>query len=203
MFAPERLDEVFLDRLLTKCSDHLSLLAAPSLLDRAFDFEPAAFQPLLEILQRNAPVTVLDVPHAWSEWTRNILAEADEVVITASPDLANLRNTKNMFDALKKLRPNDKIPHLVLNQVGMPKRPEISTGDFCDSLEIEPVAIIPFDAALFGNAANSGRMIAEIDKKSPTAETFSQLSHLITGRITAKKAKKGGLGKVLGLLGRK
>lgn len=203
VFAPERLDEVFLDRLLTKCSDHLSLLAAPSLLDRAFDFEPAAFQPLLEILQRNAPVTVLDVPHAWSEWTRNILAEADEVVITASPDLANLRNTKNMFDALKKLRPNDKIPHLVLNQVGMPKRPEISTGDFCDSLEIEPVAIIPFDAALFGNAANSGRMIAEIDKKSPTAETFSQLSHLITGRITAKKAKKGGLGKVLGLLGRK
>lgn len=203
VFSPERLDEVFLDRLLTKCSDHLSLLAAPSLLDRAFDFEPAAFQPLLEILQRNAPVTVLDVPHAWSEWTRNILAEADEVVITANPDLANLRNTKNMFDALKKLRPNDKIPHLVLNQVGMPKRPEISAGDFCDSIEIEPVAIIPFDAALFGNAANSGRMIAEIDKKSPTAETFSQLSHLVTGRISAKKAKKGGLGKVLGLLGRK
>lgn len=47
VFSPERLDEVFLDRLLTKCSDHLSLLAAPSLLDRTYDFDRQAFLPIL------------------------------------------------------------------------------------------------------------------------------------------------------------
>ncbi|KQY13232.1 AAA family ATPase [Rhizobium sp. Root482] len=203
VFSPERLDEVFLDRLLTKCSEHLSLLTAPSMLDRPYDFDATAFQPLMEILQRNAPVSVLDVPHLWADWTRTVLADADEVVVTAVPDLANLRNAKNLFDSLKKIRPNDKMPHLVLNQVAMPKRPEISPSDFCDSLEIEPVAIIPFDAMLFGNAANSGRMIAEIDKKAPTAETLSQLAHLLTGRTTAKKAKKSGLGKMMEILGRK
>ncbi|APG89466.1 AAA family ATPase [Sinorhizobium americanum] len=201
--APDRLDEVFLDRLLTKCSEHLSLLAAPSMLDRAYDFEAGAFQPILEILQRSAPVSVLDVPHGWSDWTRSVLGEADEVVITAVPDLASLRNTKNLLDALKKLRPNDRAPHLVLNQVGMPKRPEIAPNEFCESLEIEAAAIIPFDAVLFGNAANSGRMIAEIDRKSPAAETFSQLAHLLTGRTAIKKARKGGLGKVLAKLGRR
>lgn len=201
--APERLDEVFLDRLLTKCSDHLSLLAAPSMLDRAYDLERGSFQPIVEVLQRSAPVTVLDVPHAWSEWTRTLLSEVDEVIITAVPDLANLRNAKNMLDALKKLRPNDKPPHLVLNQVGLPKRPEIAPDDFCEPLGIQPIAVIPFDAQLFGTASNSGRMIAEMDKKSPTAETFSQLAHIVTGRSTVKKAKKAGLGKVLGLLGRK
>ncbi|CDM55899.1 MULTISPECIES: AAA family ATPase [Rhizobium] len=200
VYAPDRLDEVFLDRLLTKCSEHLSLLAAPSLLDRAYDFEGQAFQPVLEVLQRNAPITVLDVPHAWSEWTRSVLASVDEVVICASPDLANLRNAKNMVDALRKMRPNDKMPHLILNQVGMPKRPEISPSDFCEPLETGPIAIIPFDANLFGNAANSGRMISEMDAKSPTAETFSQISHIVTGRIAIKKARKGGL---LGLLKRK
>ncbi|MFB2552605.1 AAA family ATPase [Ensifer soli] len=203
VFSPERLDEVFLDRLLTKCSDHLSLLAAPSMLDRAYDFHGAAFQPITEILQRSAPVSVLDVPHGWTDWTRSVLAEADEVVITAVPDLANLRNAKNLLDALKKLRPNDKQAHLVLNQVGMPKRPEIAPGDFSDSLEIDPVAVIPFDAALFGNAANSGRMIAEIDRKAPVAEIVSQLCHLVTGRAAVKKAKRGSLGKVLGMIGRK
>lgn len=203
VFAPERLDEVFLDRLLTKCSDHLSLLASPSLLDRAYDFEGRAFQPVIEILQRSAPVAVLDIPHAWNEWTTSVLSDADEVVICAVPDLANLRNTKNMIDALKKLRPNDRAPHLILNQVGMPKRPEISPSDFTEPLEIEPIAILPFDSALFGNAANSGRMISEVDAKSPVAETFSQIAHVVTGRIAVKKAKKGGLGKVLGLLGRK
>ncbi|CAN7165611.1 CpaE family protein [Rhizobium sp. LjRoot30] len=203
VFSPDRLDEMFLDRLLAKCSEHLSLLAAPSMLDRPYDFQSDAFLPVLEILQRTAPVTVLDVPHMWSDWTRTVLAGADEVVITAAPDLANLRNTKNMLDALKKLRPNDRPPHLILNQVGMPKRPEISTSDFCEPLETDPVAIVTFDPQLFGNAANSGRMISEIDAKSPTAETFSQLAHIVTGRASVKKPKKGGLGKVLGLLGRK
>lgn len=203
VFAPERLDEVFLDRLLTKCSEHLSLLAAPSLLDRAYDFERNSFIPVIEVLQRSAPVAVLDVPHAWCDWTRAVLAEADEIVITATPDLANLRNTKNMIDALKKLRPNDRSPHLILNQVGLPKRPEIAPSDFVEPLEIEPIAIIPFDAPLFGNAANSGRMISEMDAKSPTAETFSQIAHIVTGRSSAKKNKRGGLGKVLGLLRRK
>ncbi|MBB3655844.1 pilus assembly protein CpaE [Rhizobium sp. BK650] len=200
VFAPERLDEVFLDRLLTKCSEHLSLLAAPSLLDRAYDFEGQAFQPVMDVLQRSAPVSVLDVPHAWSDWTRSVLSNADEVVICAVPDLANLRNTKNMLDALRKMRPNDKAPHLILNQVGMPKRPEISISDFCEPLEAEPIAIIPFDSGLFGNAANSGRMIAEVDPKSPTSETFSQISHIVTGRVAVKKSRKGGL---LGLLKRK
>ncbi|MFK0332554.1 CpaE family protein [Rhizobium sp. NPDC090275] len=200
VYAPERLDEMFLDRLLTKCSENLSLLAAPSILDRAYDFDGHAFQPVMEVLQRSAPVTVLDIPHAWSEWTRSVLAAADEVVICASPDLANLRNTKNLIDALRKMRPNDKAPHLVLNQVGMPKRPEISPSDFCEPLECEPVAIIPFDSNLFGTAANSGRMISEMDPKSPTAETFSQLSHIVTGRIAVKKARKSSL---LSLLKRK
>jgi pilus assembly protein CpaE len=203
VFSPERLDEVFLDRLLTKCSEHLSLLAAPSLLDRAYDFDRTAFQPVLEVLQRAAPISVLDVPHAWNEWTRSLLADVDEIVICAAPDLANLRNAKNMFDQLRKFRPNDKVPHLVLNQVGLPKRPEILPNEFCEPLEVQPAAIIPFDAQLFGGAANSGRMIAEMDAKSPVSEIMSQIAHVVTGRATVKKAKKSGLGGILGKLGKK
>ncbi|MBL0372713.1 CpaE family protein [Rhizobium sp. KVB221] len=203
VFSPERLDEVFLDRLLTKCSERLSLLAAPSLLDRAYDFDRTAFQPILDVLQRAAPVSVLDVPHAWNEWTRSLLADVDEVVICAAPDLANLRNAKNLFDSLKKLRPNDRTPHLILNQVGMPKRPEIQPADFCGPLEIQPAAIIPFDAQLFGTAANSGRMVGELDAKSPIAEIMSQIAHVVTGRATVKRAKKAGLASILGKLGKK
>jgi pilus assembly protein CpaE len=43
VFSPDRLDEVFLDRLLAKCSEHLSMLAAPSMLDRTYDFSGDAF----------------------------------------------------------------------------------------------------------------------------------------------------------------
>ena len=40
VFSPERIDEVYLDRLLAQCSEHLSLLAAPSTLERVYDFDP-------------------------------------------------------------------------------------------------------------------------------------------------------------------
>jgi len=203
VYSPDRLDEVFLDRLLSKCSEHLSMLAAPSMLDRTYDFSGDAFLPILDIIQRNAPVSVLDVPHVWNDWTRKVLCAADEIVITATPDLANLRNTKNLFDTLRKLRPNDHAPLLVLNQVGMAKRPEISPEAFCDPLDINPLAIIPFDAPLFGEAANSGLMIAESSAKSPTAEAMSQIAHVVTGRAEVKKRKKAGLSSLMGLLGRK
>lgn len=203
VFSPDRLDEVFLDRLLAKCSEHLSMLAAPSMLDRTYDFSGDAFLPILDIIQRNAPVSVLDVPHAWNEWTRKILSAADEIVVTATPDLANLRNTKNLFDTLRKMRPNDNAPHLILNQVGLAKRPEIAPEVFCDPLETEPLAIIPFDAPLFGEAANSGLMISESAPKSPVAESLSQIAHVVTGRAEVKKRKKAGLSSLMGLLGRK
>lgn len=203
VFSPDRLDEVFLDRLLAKCSEHLSMLAAPSMLDRAYDFGGDAYMPILDIIQRNAPVSVFDVPHMWSEWTRRLLSHVDEVVVTATPDLANLRNTKNLYDTLAKLRPNDNKPFLVLNQVGTPKRPEIAPDVFCEPLGVEPVAIIPFDAALFGEAANSGLMIGESSARSPVAESISQLAHIVTGRAEVKKRRKGGIAGLMGLLGRK
>lgn len=202
VFSPERLDDVFLDRLLSQCASHLSMLAAPSLLDRTYDFSADAFEPVLEIVQRSAPVTVLDLPHLWESWTRAVMKDVDEVVVTATPDLANLRNTKNLIDTLCKLRPNDRAPRLVLNQVGMPKRPEITLGDFCEPLNIEPMAIIPFDAQLFGTAANSGRMIGETDAKSPVTETFSQMAHILTGRAEAKGRKRSGLQGLRALLRR-
>src|SRR6516165_1660897 len=43
VFSPDRVDTAFVDRLLSKCTDHLSLLAAPATLDRVYDFGVEAF----------------------------------------------------------------------------------------------------------------------------------------------------------------
>lgn len=200
VFAPERIDEVYLDRLLAQCAEHLSLLAAPSTLDRIYDFDAEAFAQIIDIAQRSAPLLVLDVPHIWSGWSRNVLARADDVIITATPELANLRNTKNLIDTLKKLRPNDPPPKLIINQVGVPKRPEISLSDFAEPLEIEPTAVIPFDPLLFGNAANNGRMLGEMDAQHAIVQSVQELAHILTGRIEPKTKKKAGLGGFLGRL---
>lgn len=189
----DRLDEVLLDRLLAKCEEHLSLLAAPASLERAYDFDETAFDTVLDVIQSNVPSVVLDVPHMWTSWARKTLLAADEIIITAAPDLANLRNAKNMIDLLKQSRPNDAPPKLVLNQVGVPKRPEIKPDDFAAALQLEPIAVINFDPLLFGTAANNGQMIAEASAKTNVSDTFADVAQIVTGRKELKRARKGAL----------
>ena len=193
VFGADRLDEVLLDRLLAKCEDHLSLLAAPATLDKAYDFSEDAFDQVLEIVQANVPTVVLDMPHTWTAWSRRTLISADEVVITAVPDLANLRNTKAIIDLLRQARPNDTPPKLILNQVGVPKRPEIKSDDFAAALQVSPIATIPFDPLLFGTASNNGQMIAEASAKTTIADAFTDIAQVVTGRKELKKARKRGL----------
>src|SRR3984885_926535 len=187
VFSPDRIDNAFIDRLLSKCTDHLSLLAAPATLDRVYDFGADAFDAIFDSLRATVPCVVVDVPHQWTGWTKQTLVSADDILIVAAPDLANLRNTKNLYDFLKAARPNDQRPLYCLNQVGVPKRPEIKAADFAKALEENPIAIIPFEPQLFGSAANNGQMIAEISANHRTADILRQLAQKLTGRIEPKK----------------
>jgi pilus assembly protein CpaE len=111
---------------------------------------------------------------------------ADEVVVTAVPDLASLRNAKNIVDLVRTARPNDAPPRLVLNQVGMPGRPEVPAKDFTAALGIETSVIVGFDAKLFGQAANNGQMLAEVGPKSKQAESLDVLARMISRRETGE-----------------
>jgi pilus assembly protein CpaE len=190
VFQPERPDTALMERLLAKCTDRLSLLAAPAALDRVYDFGAEAFDAIFDTLRMTTPCIVLDVPHQWSGWTRRALISADDILIVAEPDLANLRNTKNMLSVLKGARPNDRPPLYCINQVGLPKRPEIEVRAFTKAVESQPIAVIPFDSKLFGTAANNGQMIAEISKNHRTTEMFVNIAHHLTGRGEFQKPKR-------------
>lgn len=198
--TPDRLDDMLLDRLLSKCSEHLSILAAPAVLDRTYDFDEDSFAQMLDLMRQGVPNVVLDVPHQWSGWVQATLAAADEIVIVSEPDLANLRNCKNLVDKLKSLRPNDSAPHLVLNKVGMPKRPEISAADFAEALSIDVTATVAFEPQLFGTAANNGQMISELDAKNPVSGQLELISQRVTGRGEVAKAKRSALAPLLARL---
>jgi pilus assembly protein CpaE len=189
VFSPDRVDTAFIDRLLSKCTDHLSLLAAPATLDRVYDFGVEAFDAIFDTLRTTMPCIVLDVPHQWSGWTKRALVGADDILIVAAPDLANLRNTKNIFDLLKASRPNDRPPLYCLNQVGVPKRPEINGSEFAKAIESQPIATIPFEPQIFGSVANNGQMVAEIAANHRTIEMFLQIAQRLTGRSETKKPR--------------
>jgi pilus assembly protein CpaE len=193
LMAPERLDDVLMDRLLVKCTPKLNLLAAPAQLDRDYDLDTQAFETVIDILRQTSPASVCDMPHAWMPWSRQMLLSADEIVIVATPDLASLRNAKSLFDVFSQLRPHDAKPRLVLNQVGVPKRPEIPVKDFAEAIGQEPLLVLPFDPQLFGSAANNGQMVTQLNPQARAAQGFQHLAKVLTGRNAAlePKAKAG------------
>ena len=137
----------------------------------------------------STPCIVLDVPHQWSAWTKRVLISADEILVVAEPDLANLRNAKNLLRELKSSRPNDRSPLYCINQIGLPKRPEISVKEFAKAMESQPVAAVPFDSRIFGTAANNGQMIAEISANHRISKLFVQIANQLTGRSEPKKLR--------------
>lgn len=190
MFAPDRVDANLIDRLLSRCSDKLSLLAAPATLDRTYDFPETAFDPVIDVLRVSTPCIILDLPHLWTAWARRVLLSADEIILVAAPDLANLRNTKSLLDTMRTARQNDGKPKLVLNNIGVPKRPEIAVNDFAKAVDLEPTATIAFEPRLFGTAANNGQMIAEVEPASKVNETIAELARIVTGRAEVRKSKR-------------
>jgi pilus assembly protein CpaE len=142
---------------------------------------------VLDVAQANASFVVVDLPRVWTPWVRKTLLTADEVIITALPNLASFRNLKNLIEMLKKTRLNDEPPKLVLNQIGVPKRAELKPEHFSDNLKIKPIACIPFDIAVAA-AGNHGLMITEAAPKSPVVKSVINIAEITTGRKAANRA---------------
>lgn len=185
---PERVDGVLLERLLTRLGDRLSLLAGPGGVERDYVIEPVAVETILQALRHNVPFVVADLPTLWAPWVKYVLLHADQVILTAAPELASLRNARSLADMLKSARPNDPPPLLVLNQTGVPKRPEISPSDFAKAAGLAVSAVIPHDPQGFGAALNKGKTIFEIAPRSKAAEAVAGLVRQVAG--VEKNAQK-------------
>ena len=182
LLAPDRADEAVISRLLTKVTDRLSLFTAPATINNEVDISPEAYDVVIQSVRNTVPYVIIDLPHMWSNWLRDTLVASDEVILVCQPDLASLRNGKNIIDRLKTERPNDHPPRLVLNMVGVPKRPEIPVKDFASAIGLEPEIVLPFDPALFGTASNNGQMISETQVDAKSSLAIDHLASVMTGR---------------------
>ncbi|MCB1516068.1 MAG: AAA family ATPase [Hyphomicrobiaceae bacterium] len=200
VFAKEKVDATLLERLMYKTANNIHLLAAPGTLDRTYDFAESEFDPIIELSQSSIPLVVLDFPHMWSSWIAHLISTLDQIVVVAEPDLANLRNTKALADTIRQLRPTEENPYLLLNKIGLPKRPEISAAEFASTVDMELIGQVPYDGALFGTAANNGQMIAEVASNNKINDIYRQVGVRVAGRHTQGVEAKASSFDLSGLL---
>jgi pilus assembly protein CpaE len=181
LLAPNPSDAAFLERVASKPTDRLLMLAPAPMLAHPFELDVTAVDAVIKGARRLSSFVVLDLPHTWNTWVKQTLIDADDVIIVATPDLASLRNAKAMLDQLNPARPGAEAV-VALSMIGAPKRPEISFKDFTEAVGTTPVLALGFDAATFGVAEIEGRMLGEVAPASKQARAIEDLAAALTGR---------------------
>jgi pilus assembly protein CpaE len=188
---PDRIDTVLVERIMMEHGDNLSVLSTAGSLKEMTQPSPEAVERLIDMCRTMAAYVVVDLPRRWNAWVAGTLTQSDEVVVVASPDLANLRDAKQLTEWLRAKRGNAS-PRLVLSKADAAKRNQLSAKDFQETLGIVPSLSVGFDATLFAQLMNNGQMIAEGAKGHKLNEHLRQFAR----QLGAKKgiAKSGGKG---------
>ena len=174
---PDRLDETLMDRIMIRHTQQLSILPTSGSLNTKPVMDSASYEAVVNAVRGISPLAVLDMPHYWSDWTTNVLTSVDDIVVTATPDLAGMRNAKNLIDFLKTQRPNDPEPILILNCVGMSPKTEISVKDFGAMVGQDPHVVIGWDPDSHFEATNEGKMLADVKTAAATVQGLEYLAN--------------------------
>ncbi|MGH6718799.1 MAG: AAA family ATPase [Alphaproteobacteria bacterium] len=200
---PGRLDEQLFERMLVKHDDYVGVLAAPAALDVDASIDIEVLDQVVQFVRRQAPFIVVDVPHIWQPWSRELLVESDEAVVTATLDLASMRDAKSLVDTLNKRRGPESPVRVVVNHSGAFRKTEVPVKEFQEATGGVPALVLPHDPSLFGTAANNGQMIGEVNAKHKVCEQMREFAVALSGRSAAQARKPAKKRSMLALSGLK
>lgn len=180
--AGDRLDDVFLERLLVPRNQHFSVLVSPNALGVDPQPSEAAFLRLVDVAASLAPFLVIDLPRQWTPAARRLAHLADECVIVAEPTMLGLRNAKMLMDNVAEQRANDTQARYVINKKGLRQRREIDAATFLQTLSAPALASIDHQPAIFSRTENEGALVADVLPRSQPADAFRTIAWALSGR---------------------
>ncbi len=170
--APERLDDLFLERAVVSAGDRLDVLAAEEGPGHAPEPRPDAVAALLHRLARRYHYVVADLPRG--ALAAPILALAGARLLVSDPSLAGARDALRLSQALGAATPT----LVALNRAGQPGG--LSVQDFAKALGRKPDAQVDWLPKPLGLAAVQG-VVASAQCR-PFRAQLDALAAQITGR---------------------
>lgn len=176
---PDRVDGLFLDRVLIKPYPNLAILSAEDPLHEMLQPQANAGEVLFHALAEKYHILVADLPRQVNGLTRYALAHADVVILVAEPHLIDLRDALRIKDLLvdQLKRP---APLLVLNREGLGGKLELSTADFTKHYGTAPLAQVKLLPEAFAASAQ-GELLTTNPKLKAALAPLRALAARITG----------------------
>lgn len=191
---PDRIDTLFLERVMMKPYPKLSVLGAEEPFADSVNIHPEAGALLFGALREKFPLCVVDVPRQLTPLTRYVLAHADHLVLVTEPGILGLRDALRLRDLLVQTlkRP---APTVLINRDGMASKQQPSRTEYAKHLGATPAAYIPFHEEIIGATAR-GETLHDHAKLQPVVTPLRQFLQTLLGdapdAADAKPASKRG-----------
>ncbi len=145
---PDRIDQLFIDRVMNKAHENLWVLSAEEQLKEKIHVNELTAEALLRELSNKYDIVVLDIPRNLDQFGRECLKKCHNILLVAELSLQSLRDTLRISDLLVdtfKMSP----PLVVANRAGVAPKNEMSVGDFEKGITAKVVEKIVYTPDVF------------------------------------------------------
>ncbi len=151
--TPERVDELFMERIAQPATDRLAVIAGEEKLNERIAVADGAVQRLLQGLRQRYNYVVADVPLAPLSWYGEMLDQARQRVLVMEPTLQAVRDALRVM-ALPMGAQQIRQPVVVLNKLGAPGT--MTQRQVEAALQHKVEAVVPFLPRVVNLAATMG-----------------------------------------------
>jgi pilus assembly protein CpaE len=170
---PDRIDNLFLDRVMNKAEAGMYVLSAEEGLNERVQHHEHAAEALLKELREKFEVVVLDLPRTVNPFYRNCLKLCDQVAVVSDLTLQGLRDGLRLADLFRdflKIKP----PLFIANRAGFAPKFEMTPADYAKGLKQEVKFHVPFAPEIFMDLTASLK-----ETGAPALKTVRQIAQAL------------------------
>ncbi len=173
---PERVDQLFLERLFIAVNERLNVLSSDVPINEIKKYSQNSIEQLLSYLSKLFHYVIVDIPHNFDEAAGFVLQRSNIRILVTEVSLAGLRDSGRIIRYLGE----DQLDYrliLVLNK--FVKEEKLSPEDFEKILKRKIDHLIPYEASIGNELIDAGKTILEVD--TPLTRPIQELANNIQG----------------------
>jgi pilus assembly protein CpaE len=168
----------------------LRLLGAPLEIVSLDAVRASHIEALLGGLRRDAALTLIDLPQAWTAWTTEVLRRADRIVLVLQLTVPHVQMAKRQLRMLA-TQHLDGVPIiLVCNAVSRDQQSSLSLKAAEHALDRKFDVVAPLDVRTMSAAINQGVELATVRRGTGLEKAVTQLADRISNGVIAAKTTR-------------
>jgi pilus assembly protein CpaE len=175
---PERVDQLFLERLFIAVNERLNVLSSEVPINEIKNYSQNSIEQLLSYLSKLFHYVIVDIPHNFDEAAGFILQRSNVRILITEASLAGLRDSGRIIRYFGEDQLNHRLI-LVLNKFVKEGKGKLFPEDFENTLKRKVDHLIPYEVSINNELIDAGKTILEVD--TPLTRPIQELANNIQG----------------------